>query len=212
MFLHHFKYLGSSVEETVGTTTEISQRMSAAWRNWKRYSGVLCDRRMPVKLKGKVYKTVVRPAVLYGAETWATTRGQEARLEVNEMRMLRWMCGVTRRDKIRNEHIRGTARVVQASKKITEKRLVPPCEENERGAHSEKNARCGNTRETKNRATKPKMERRMQERHDSAGSERGQDNKQGSMEEYDHQLYRRPQMTGKAREEEEEEVMFLLHY
>ena len=33
------------------------------------------------------------------------------------------MCGVTRRGKIRNEHIRVTTRVVQASKKITEKRL-----------------------------------------------------------------------------------------
>ena len=83
----------------------------------------LCDRRMPVKLKGKVYKTVVRPALLYGAETWATTRGQEARLEVNEMSMLRGMCGVTRRDKTRNEHIRGTTRVVQASKNITGNRL-----------------------------------------------------------------------------------------
>ena len=121
--MHHFKYLGSSVEETGGMATEITQRVSAAWRNWKRCSGVLCDRRMPVKLKGKIYKNVVRPALLYGAETWATTRGQEARLEVNEMRMLWWMCGVTRRDKIRNEHIRGTTRVVQASKKITEKRL-----------------------------------------------------------------------------------------
>ena len=37
--------------------------------------------------------------------------------------ILRWMCGVTRRDNIRNVHIRGTTRVVQASKKITEKRL-----------------------------------------------------------------------------------------
>ena len=52
--------------------------------------------------EGKVYKTVVRPALLYGAETWATTRGQEARLEVNAMRMLRCMCEVTRRVKIRN--------------------------------------------------------------------------------------------------------------
>ena len=57
------------------------------------------------------------------AETWATTRGQEARLEGNETRVLRWMCGVTRMDKVRNEHIRGTTRVVQAFKKITEKRL-----------------------------------------------------------------------------------------
>ncbi len=76
-----------------------------------------------MKLKGEVYKTVVRPALLYGAETWATRRGQEARLEVNEVRLLRWMCEVTRRDKIRHEHIRGTTRVVQASKKITEQRL-----------------------------------------------------------------------------------------
>ena len=37
--------------------------------------------------------------------------------------MLRWLCGVTRRVPIRNEHIRGTTRVVQASKKITEKLL-----------------------------------------------------------------------------------------
>ena len=30
---------------------------------------------------------------------------------------------MTRRDKIQNEHIRGTTRVFQASKKITDKRL-----------------------------------------------------------------------------------------
>ena len=35
--------------------------------------------------------------------------------------MLILICGVTHRDKIRNENIRGTARLVQASKKITEK-------------------------------------------------------------------------------------------
>ena len=53
-------------------------------------------------------------------------------------------------DNIRNEHIRGT-RVVQASKKTTEKRLKRYGEENERGARSEKNARCGHTGEEKKR-------------------------------------------------------------
>ena len=70
-------------------------------------------------MKGKVYRTVVRPAMLYGAETWATTKRQEARIEANEMRMLRWMCGVTRNDKIRNVHFRGTTKVAQATQKIT---------------------------------------------------------------------------------------------
>ena len=106
-----------------GMETGITKRVGAGWRNWKNCSGVLCDRRMPVKLKGKVYKTVIRPAMLYGAETWATTKRQEKQIEVTEMRMLRWMCGVTRKDKIRNEHIRGTTRVAQASKKITDRRL-----------------------------------------------------------------------------------------
>ena len=34
----------------------------------------------------------------------------------------RCMCGVTRKDNIRKEHIRGTTRVVKASKTITERR------------------------------------------------------------------------------------------
>ena len=103
--------MGTSIEEEGGMETEIAKRVGAGWMNWKKCSGVLCDKRMPVKLKGKVYRTVVRPAMLYGAETWS------------EMRMLRWMCGVTRKDKIRNEHIRGTTKVVQVSRKITERRL-----------------------------------------------------------------------------------------
>ena len=36
------------------------------------------------------------------------------------------------------------------------------------------------------------------------GTERGQHNEQGSMEEVAKQLYRRPQMTGQARDEEED--------
>ena len=115
--------MGTSIEEEGGMETEIAKRVGAGWMNWKKCSGVFCDKKMPVKRNGKVYRTVVRPAMLYGAETWATTKRQESRIEVNEMRMLRWMCGVTRKDKIRNEHIRGTTKVAQASRKITDRRL-----------------------------------------------------------------------------------------
>ena len=35
---------------------------------WKEVSRVMCDRRMPVELKDKVFKTIVRPTLAYGSE------------------------------------------------------------------------------------------------------------------------------------------------
>ena len=50
------------------------------------------------------------------------------------------------------------------------------CDEDERGSHSEKNARCGHPWERKQKEAKSKVGRCMQERHDRGGSDRGQDN------------------------------------
>ena len=60
---------------------------------------------------------------MYGAETWAVKKAQEKKLDVAEMRMLRWMSGVTKLDRIRNERIRGTTKVGEISKKVQESRL-----------------------------------------------------------------------------------------
>ena len=60
---------------------------------------------------------------MYRAETWALKKAHERKLVVAEMRMLRWMCGVTRLDKIRNERIRGKTKVGEITKKIKEMRL-----------------------------------------------------------------------------------------
>ena len=76
-----------------------------------------------MQLKGNVHTIPVRSALLHGADTWVSTRGQEPRLEVNATRMLIRMCGLKSRDHIRIKHLRGTTRVTQASKKIAEKRL-----------------------------------------------------------------------------------------
>lgn len=118
-----FKYLGSTLADDGELDAEVTHRVQSGWKNWKRVSGVLCDRRMNVKIKGKVYRTVVRPALMYGAETWAAKKTQEKKLDVAEMRMLRWMCGATKIDKIRNERIRGKTKVGEISKKVQESRL-----------------------------------------------------------------------------------------
>ena len=57
--------------------------------------------------------------------TWALKKAQEKKLEVAEMRMPRWMCGVTKLDKIRNERIRGTTKMGKSQlKKVQERRLM----------------------------------------------------------------------------------------
>ena len=89
----------------------------------ERVSGILCDRIISLRVKGKVYKTLVRPAMMYGAETWAVKKAQEKKLDVTEMRMLRWMSGVTKLDRIRNERIRGTTKVEEIFKEVQESRL-----------------------------------------------------------------------------------------
>jgi len=54
----------------------------------------------------KFYKVVARPTLLYGSETWVTTKRDMTRLEAAEMRFLRSVKGHTRLDKIRSEIIR----------------------------------------------------------------------------------------------------------
>lgn len=78
-------------------------------------SGILCDHKINVRLKGKVYKTMVRPAMMYELETWPLKKTQERKLEMEEMNMPTWICGMTNMDKIRTERIRWTVKVEKIS-------------------------------------------------------------------------------------------------
>ena len=61
--------------------------------------------------------------MVYGLETVAVTKKQVEELEVAEMKMLRFAMGVTRKDKIRNEYIRGTVKIERLGMKMREGRL-----------------------------------------------------------------------------------------
>ncbi|MCJ8740102.1 hypothetical protein PDJAM_G00054950 [Pangasius djambal] len=121
--VQEFKYLGSTVQSNGECGKEVKKRVQAGWNGWRKVSGVLCDRKISARIKGKVYKTVVRAAMLYGLETVALRKRQESELEVAELKMLRFSLGVTRLDRIRNEYIRGTAHVGRLGDKVREARL-----------------------------------------------------------------------------------------
>jgi hypothetical protein len=99
-----FKYLRSIVQND-GKLEDVNHRSQVGWLLW-RASCILGFTKIPPKLKEKMYQTVVRPKMLYGTLCRAVKNQHKNKLSIEEMRMLCWMCGKTRRDKIRNDNIR----------------------------------------------------------------------------------------------------------
>ena len=90
----NFTCLGWTVSND-GRCEEVKRRIQAGWMSWKKVSGVLCNRKLSARVKRKMYKSVVRPAMLYGMETVAVTEEQVGKMEVAELKVVRWALGVT---------------------------------------------------------------------------------------------------------------------
>ena len=118
-----FKYLGSTIQADGGSDKEVARRIQAGWNSWRKITGVMCDKKIPDKVKGKMYKMIVRPAMLYGIETLPLTKTQEQKLETTEMKMLRFSLGITRKDRVRNKVIRSRLKVGSLREKVREARL-----------------------------------------------------------------------------------------
>ena len=82
-----FKCLGLTVQADGGSEKEVTKRVQAGWRGWKKITGVMCDKKVPEGLKGRLSKVMVRPALLHGMETVAVTKRQEKR-----WKWQKWRC------------------------------------------------------------------------------------------------------------------------
>ncbi|KAF3624894.1 putative TIP41-like protein-like isoform X2 [Capsicum annuum] len=111
----------SLVLKHVNTGTKIHFNAFDALVGWKHEA--LPPVEVPAAAKWKFRRVVVRPAMLYGAECWPVKNSHIQKLKMAEMRMLRWMCGLTRLDKVRNEIIWEKVGVVSVEEKMREVRL-----------------------------------------------------------------------------------------
>ena len=118
-----FRYLGSILQKDGDIDEDVRHRISVGWLKWRQASGILCDKKVPQKLKGKFYRTAIRPVMLYGTECWPTKRQHVQQLSVAEIHMLRWFVGHTRRDIVRNEVIQDRVGVAPIEEKLTQHRL-----------------------------------------------------------------------------------------
>lgn len=103
---NRFKYLGIISDSDANNESAINDRINVYSKNVGMLYPLLKDKHVPQKVKITIYKTILRPLLLYGHECWTLTVPSKSRIQAAEMRVLRLIKGVTRRDRIRNENIR----------------------------------------------------------------------------------------------------------
>jgi Reverse transcriptase (RNA-dependent DNA polymerase)/Endonuclease/Exonuclease/phosphatase family len=97
-----FCYLGDMIGAGGGAEVASRTRVRCAWGKFKELAPILTSRGASLKVKGKVYRACVQRVLVHGSETWPMKIEDMKRLERTERMMVRWMCGVTLKNKIAN--------------------------------------------------------------------------------------------------------------
>ncbi|XP_019262004.1 PREDICTED: uncharacterized protein LOC109239866 [Nicotiana attenuata] len=97
-----FKYLGSIIQGNREIDEDVTHGIGLGWMRWR---------------------VVVILAMLYGVKCWPVKKSHVQKIKVAEIRMLRWMYGHTRKDKIRNVVIRDMVRVESMEDMFGESRM-----------------------------------------------------------------------------------------
>ena len=101
-----FKYLGSVISKGGGVSEDVSQRVNAGAAAYGAMKSIWREKEVGMRVKKGLYESIIVPTVMYGGESWGLRKKEERRLNVMEMNCLRNMCGVSRRDRVRNEEVR----------------------------------------------------------------------------------------------------------
>ena len=74
--VREFTYLGDRVSAGGGCEAAVTVRARCGWVKPRECGELLYGRRFPLKQKVAVYKSYVRPAILYGSETWCLNESE----------------------------------------------------------------------------------------------------------------------------------------
>ena len=94
-----FCYLSDTLAAGGGAEEAAKARVRCAWAKFKELSPILTAQGASYRIKGKIYKAWLQSVSTYGTKTWAMKVAILQSLERTEQMMVRWMCGVSLKDR-----------------------------------------------------------------------------------------------------------------
>lgn len=91
--VERFKYLGATITTDNDITEEIKGRIQSTSRCIYSLHNIIKSKFLTRTTKIKIYKSVIRPILTYGSETWTMTKAMEAKLRCFERKILRKIFG-----------------------------------------------------------------------------------------------------------------------
>ena len=104
--VENFCYLGDMLGSEEGVERSVITMVGTAWRKFRELLSLLTSRVLSLQVRGRLYEACVRSVMLYGSEIWAVKEEDLDRLERNDMRMIRWMCNTSLKDKKSSDELR----------------------------------------------------------------------------------------------------------
>ena len=100
--VERFVYLGSIVDKQGGTDADVKKRVGKARMAFQQLRNVWVSKHLINKLKIKIYNAMIKPVLLYGAETWRASVTNIKKLQSFTNNCLRRILGIHWPDKISN--------------------------------------------------------------------------------------------------------------
>ena len=101
-----FCYLGDTLDGDGGADLAATARIRNGWMKFRELFPFLTSRAPPLEMKGRVYASCVRCSMTYGSETRPLLVDVRLKFERAEIQMIRWMCGISMKDRRTNEQLR----------------------------------------------------------------------------------------------------------
>jgi hypothetical protein len=122
--VENFTYLGGVISQDARCEQDIRRRINLATGIASSLQTVWKERDISLRTKVRVYETMVLSVLLYNAETWTMKAADESKIRAFEMSVLRRICGVSLRDKWRNDDIKALLGIeIDVVERIQRRRL-----------------------------------------------------------------------------------------